>query len=103
MELLGEVRDRSVCTPESLQDAASRGVRERGERGIEVGSRMLNHAVQFLAHGLAAFKGSRPLCIAARSCDATSLHVLVDADGAKDIRSLSDPLIGELVVDGTRW
>src|SRR5262249_41704340 len=31
VELLGKVRDRSVCTPELLQDAASGGVRERGE------------------------------------------------------------------------
>src|SRR5206468_12764080 len=38
MELLGKVRDRSVGTPELLQNAASGGVRERGERGIETGS-----------------------------------------------------------------
>ena len=47
MELLGEVRDRSVRTPEPLQNAASGGVRERGERGIEVGSLKLNHLVQY--------------------------------------------------------
>src|SRR6266581_6073330 len=35
VEFLGKVRDRSVCTPELLQNAAPRCVRERGERGIE--------------------------------------------------------------------
>src|SRR6476660_5509997 len=35
VELLGKVRDRSVCTPELLQNAASGDVRERGERVIE--------------------------------------------------------------------
>src|SRR5580700_9306492 len=45
VKLLGQVRDRSVRTPELFQNAASGGVRERGERGIE-GSCILNHAVQ---------------------------------------------------------
>src|SRR5262245_45102863 len=36
VELLGKVRDRSVGTPELLQNAASSDVRQRGERGIEV-------------------------------------------------------------------
>src|SRR5262245_26258072 len=57
MELLGKVRDRSVRTSELLQNAASGGVRERGERGIETDFRILNHAVQYVAHGLAACKG----------------------------------------------
>src|SRR4030095_9836977 len=35
-------RDRSVDTPEPLQNAASGDVRERGERAIEVGFRILN-------------------------------------------------------------
>src|SRR3954454_11760808 len=48
VELLGKVRDRSVCTPELLQNAASGGVRERGERGIEVGLGILNHVVQYM-------------------------------------------------------
>src|SRR5215831_13665951 len=48
LELLGKVRDRSVGTPELLQNAASGGVRERGERGIEAGLRILNHLVQYL-------------------------------------------------------
>src|SRR5207344_170204 len=57
VELLGKVRDRSVCTPELLQNAASGGVRERGERGMEAGPGILNHMVQYIAHGLAACKG----------------------------------------------
>src|SRR5260221_4722514 len=57
VELLGKGRDRSVCTSELLQNAASGGVRERGERGIEAGLRILNHGVQYLAHGLAACQG----------------------------------------------
>src|SRR5678816_2298026 len=47
VELLGKVRDRSVRTPELLQNAASGGVRQRGERGIEAGPRILNHVVQY--------------------------------------------------------
>jgi hypothetical protein len=57
VEPLGKVRDRSVGTSELLQNAASGGVRERGERGIEAGRRILNHAVQYLTQGLAACKG----------------------------------------------
>src|SRR6201991_2246614 len=49
VELLGKVRDRSVCMPELLQNAASGGVRERGERGIEAGRCILNHMVQYVA------------------------------------------------------
>src|SRR5882757_1958380 len=67
VELLGKIRDRSVCTPELLQNAATGGVRERGERGIEAGPIILNHVVQCVAHGLAACKG-RPSarCVAGR-------------------------------------
>src|SRR5262245_7377315 len=54
VELLGKVRDRSVGTSELLQNAASRGIRERSERDIEVCSQTLNHSVQYIAHGLAA-------------------------------------------------
>src|SRR5262249_23416285 len=43
VELEGKVRDRRVGTAELLHHAASGGVRERGERGIEVGCRILNH------------------------------------------------------------
>src|SRR6185503_1530809 len=48
-EPLGKVRDRSICTSELLQNAASGGVRERGERGIEAGCYILNHMVQYIA------------------------------------------------------
>jgi hypothetical protein len=51
VELLGKVRDGSVCTPELLQDAASGDIREGSERGIEVGLSILNHVVQYLTHG----------------------------------------------------
>ncbi len=57
MKLLGKVRDRSVCTSQMLQNAASGDVRERGERGIETGPRILNHVVQYIRHGSAACKG----------------------------------------------
>src|SRR4029450_7573480 len=57
MELLGKVGDRSVGTSELLQNAASSGIRERGERGIEASPRILNHMVQYITHGLAACKG----------------------------------------------
>src|SRR5262249_33113756 len=43
VELHGKVRNRSVCAPELLQNAPSGGVRDRAERGIEVGVRILNH------------------------------------------------------------
>src|ERR1700737_3427460 len=56
VELLGEVRDRSVCTSEPLQNAAAGGVRERGERSLDAAIRILNHAVQYVARGLAACK-----------------------------------------------
>src|SRR5262249_29419862 len=48
LELLGKIRDRSIGTPELLQNTASGGVRERGERGIEAGPRILNHTVQYI-------------------------------------------------------
>src|SRR5687767_2915942 len=50
VELVGKVRDRSVRTPEVPQNAASGGVRERGERGIEAGPGILNHVVQYITH-----------------------------------------------------
>src|SRR5262249_42297017 len=66
VELLGKVRNRSVGTPELLQNAASGGVRERAERGIEAGSRILNHVVQYITHGLAACKGRPSARVAGR-------------------------------------
>src|SRR6185295_1904158 len=51
VELLGKVRDRSVGTSQLLQNAASGGIRERGERGIEGGSPILNHTVQCRTNG----------------------------------------------------
>src|SRR5215471_11478580 len=51
VEPLGKVRDRSVGTSKLLQNAASGGNRERGERGIEAGSHILNHPVQYMTHG----------------------------------------------------
>jgi hypothetical protein len=48
VELLGEVRDRSVPSPELLQHAAPGRIRERGERDVELlALRMLNHLVQY--------------------------------------------------------
>src|SRR5580658_3019830 len=50
-EFLGKVRDRSICTPELLQNATSGGIGERGERDIESCLAILNHVVQYLTHG----------------------------------------------------
>src|SRR5262245_33829474 len=71
VELEGKVRDRSVGTSELLQDAASGGVRERGERSVEAGARILNHVVPYITHGLAARK-RRPCGAGGRSLLATS-------------------------------
>jgi len=45
LESLGKRRDRSVRTPELLQNTASGGVRECSERDIDVGLDALNHLV----------------------------------------------------------
>jgi hypothetical protein len=47
MELLGKGSDRSVRTPELLQNPASGGVRQRAERDIEVRPTILNHMVHY--------------------------------------------------------
>ncbi len=47
MELLGEGGDRSVGTPELLENATPRGIRECGERMVETGLLILNHMVQY--------------------------------------------------------
>jgi hypothetical protein len=47
VELLGKGSDRSIRTPELLQNAASGGVRKRAERGVEVGLAILNHTVHY--------------------------------------------------------
>jgi len=48
VEPVGKVRDRGVTAPELLENAASGGICERGERGIEAGSSILNHTVQYM-------------------------------------------------------
>src|SRR5262245_52934598 len=47
VKLLGQIRDRRVCTAELLENAASRGVGECGEGGVEGGVGILNHVVQY--------------------------------------------------------
>src|SRR5262249_22785669 len=74
-ELLGKVRDRSVCTRELLQNAASGGVRERGERGIEAGPGILNHVVQYLPHRLAGCKGRPRAAAFAGPIDLISMEI----------------------------
>src|SRR4051794_26865666 len=72
VEPVGEIRDRSVCPSELLENAASRGVRERGERSIEAGLIILNHLVQYYHSRLTRCKGGRvrlrcrPLSVAYR-------------------------------------
>ena len=51
LKLLREVCDGRVCTAELLQNPAPGDVRQRGERGVEVGLRILNHLVQYVTQG----------------------------------------------------
>lgn len=60
MELVGKVRDRSICTPELLQHTASGGVGERRERDIESAAGILNHTVQYTPHSAANANGCAP-------------------------------------------
>jgi hypothetical protein len=53
VERFGQIRDRGVGTSELLQNATPGGVRERGERGIELTLHILNHTVQYTLHELA--------------------------------------------------
>src|SRR6185295_2568385 len=48
VELLGQHRDRCIATSELLENAAPGGIRERGERGIELDTHILNHRVQYM-------------------------------------------------------
>src|SRR4249920_3581749 len=57
VERLGQICDRSVGTSELLQNAASGGVRERGERDIESAARILNHVVQYAPTSLRMQRG----------------------------------------------
>src|SRR5918995_822056 len=82
VELVGKVRDRSVCTPELLQNTASGGVRECGKRGIEAGPRILNHVVQYITPGLAACKARRPPASASPTTSAWSSRVPSSRGGA---------------------
>ena len=62
MEPLGKSCDGSVRTPELLQNATSGGVRERAERGIEVGLTILYHTVQYATWVTALlWEAERPL------------------------------------------
>src|SRR6185437_6308216 len=65
VELLGKVRDRRVCTPELLQNAASGRIRERGEGGVETGLTILNHMVQYVARELSARKADGACSVSA--------------------------------------
>src|SRR5258708_36570421 len=56
VEPVGKGCDRRVRAPELLQNAASGGVRERAERGVEVGLAILHHTVQYTTGGA----GARP-------------------------------------------
>ncbi len=68
MEPLGKGCDRSVRTPELLQNAASGGVRERAERGIEVGLAILSHTVQYTTWVTACNGRLSALCSRRRRC-----------------------------------
>src|SRR5438105_1180482 len=48
---------RLVCASELLENAAAGGVREGGERGVEAGSRILNHVVQYSSASIGGMQG----------------------------------------------
>src|SRR5215831_11980589 len=68
VELPGKGCDRSVRTPELLQNAAASGVRERAERGIEVGLAILSHLVQYTKMPEAMLQGRWHRCIDNMRC-----------------------------------
>jgi len=47
VKAVGEVGDGGVRARELFEDAAACGVRQGGERGVEVGLLMLNNVVQY--------------------------------------------------------
>src|SRR4051812_7031478 len=81
VELLGKVRDRRVCTPELLENATSSGVRERGEGGIEPGSAILNHQVQYVSTRTGGMQGE-----AERGCVVRQPGSGYPAAGRRDVR-----------------
>src|SRR5260221_11335221 len=81
VEPLGKGCDRSVRTPELLQNAASGGVRERAERGIEVGLAILSHTVQYNSMGDGMQCEAEPVALAPRAKDGPmASSQLVSAD-----------------------
>src|SRR5450432_4401193 len=88
VELLGKVGDGGVYTPEVLQNAASGGVRERGERSIEAALDILNHMVQYIPHRQAVDKrgqSARFRCKLDRVGDTISSVTRNCTLGARDI------------------
>ncbi len=83
VELLGQVRDRRFRATQLLEDAAPGDVRQRGERGVEAGIRILNHMVQYPTTGLRGMQGraissTRPRhrrFALARSCTGPETHL----------------------------
>src|SRR5262249_35145303 len=82
VELHSKVCDRSVCTPELLQNAASGGVRERAERAIEAGFGILNHSVQYITNELTHAREDRARALPAAFPQSTPY---LDADSIDSI------------------
>src|SRR6266508_263813 len=86
VERLGQVRDRCVGTAELLQNAASGGIRARGERGIEWSPRILNHTVQYALHRLVYASGDRAHGVdveEVRPADETRMNALISTARCK--------------------
>jgi hypothetical protein len=73
VEPLGKGCDRSVRTPELLQNAATGGVRERAERGIEAGLAILSHMVQYTTWVMECNGRLNARCVARRAGPAFDL------------------------------